>query len=158
MVVIMSTKNLTNSPPTKQQIEKDMKKYYATGTPMKQFKRIDEISSYNNNYYIGFDKDLLFAKSNDDNETIWFRMENYSFKLIGYSYTSEGEILEETNVIRSQQKVTPQTYSKTNEITMKEHVKCRFATCKYYVERSPTDISVGSYYCDNHKPSVIFNQ
>ena len=78
-----------------------MKKYYATGTPMKQFKRIDEISSYNNNYYIGFDKDLLFAKSNDDNETIWFRMENYSFKLIGYSYTSEGEILEETNVIRS---------------------------------------------------------
>jgi hypothetical protein len=42
---------------------------YPNGLQMEQFKRIEEISHYNHNYYVGFDHDLLLAKSDDDNTT-----------------------------------------------------------------------------------------
>ena len=65
---------------------------YTNGLNMEQFKRIDEISHYNNNFYIGFDKDLLFGKSDDDNTTEWWLIENKTFIYLGESYC-EDEIL-----------------------------------------------------------------
>lgn len=56
---------------------------------------IGAISWYNNNYYVGFKRDnrpandLLFAKSDDDNTTEIYVVENGMFKHIGYCYTSE---------------------------------------------------------------------
>ena len=66
---------------------------YTQGLQMNQFKLIDKISSYNYNYYIGFDKDLLFALSDDDNTTEWWVISNLTFHYLGESYTSEGDLL-----------------------------------------------------------------
>lgn len=66
---------------------------YKNGLDTKQFKHIPEISVYNNNYYIGFNNDLLFAKSDDDNTTEWFIVENEEFYYLGESYVNDGEIL-----------------------------------------------------------------
>jgi len=69
------------------------KKQYKDGLQMGQFKRIEEISSYNYNYYVGFENDLLFAKSDDDNTTEWWLISSGSFYYLGESYTTEDEIL-----------------------------------------------------------------
>jgi hypothetical protein len=66
---------------------------YTNGLQMEQFKHIEQISSYNNNYFIGFDKDLLFAKSDDDNTTEWYLVKNKSFQYLGDSYEGENNIL-----------------------------------------------------------------
>ena len=66
---------------------------YVDGIKMIEFTRIDNISHYNNNYYIGFNKDLLFAESDDDNTTEWYLVNNKCFHYLGESYTSNGEIL-----------------------------------------------------------------
>jgi len=68
-------------------------KKYIEGTKMNQFKRIPKISAYNWNYYVGFGKDLLFGKSDDDNTTEWWIIVGSSSKHIGYSLTTEGEVL-----------------------------------------------------------------
>lgn len=60
---------------------------------MNQFKHIPEISCYNNNYYIGNDKDLLFGKSDDDNTTEWWLIEGDYKHYLGESYCSEGDKL-----------------------------------------------------------------
>lgn len=64
---------------------------------MQQFKRIDEISSYNYNYYIWFEKDLLFWESDDDNTTEWYLVWNKQFHYLWESYTSEKELLHRHN-------------------------------------------------------------
>ncbi len=68
---------------------------------MEQFERISEISGYNTNYYVGFDGDLLYGESDDDNETEWFLVRNKNFQLIGYSYTSNHEKLVITDEMRT---------------------------------------------------------
>ena len=66
---------------------------YTEGLQMNQFKNIKEISRYNYNYYIGFEKDLLFGKSDDDNTTEWWIIANGNFHYLGESYCSEDELL-----------------------------------------------------------------
>jgi hypothetical protein len=60
---------------------------------MEQFKQIADISHYNYNYYVGFDKDLLFGKSDDDNTTEWWLISSGAFLYLGESYCSENELL-----------------------------------------------------------------
>ena len=67
---------------------------YTENLNMDDFKLIPEISSYNNNYYIGLNGDLLFGKSDDDDETEWYIVEYDKFILLGYSYCSGGELLQ----------------------------------------------------------------
>lgn len=66
---------------------------YPDGLQMEQFKRIEEISHYNYNYYVGFDQDLLLAKSDDDDTTEWFLAHNETFQYLGESRCSRGELL-----------------------------------------------------------------
>lgn len=48
-------------------------KQYYDGLNMDQFKRVDDISYYNYNYYIGLDPyDLLLGVSDDDRTTEWY--------------------------------------------------------------------------------------
>jgi len=68
-------------------------KAYTEGLDMKQFKHIPSISVYNQNYYNGFNKDLLFASSDDDDTTEWFLVEYTEFRYLGNSYTSQNDIL-----------------------------------------------------------------
>ena len=70
-----------------------MKTEYTEKTDMKQFKNISDVSFYNWNYYVGFNKDILFGKSDDDNTTEWWIIAGASSKHLGYSLTSEGDIL-----------------------------------------------------------------
>lgn len=69
------------------------KSAYANGLIMTDFKHIPQISCYNNNYYNGFGRDLLFGESDDDNITEWFLVENQGFTFLGESYTSDGDKL-----------------------------------------------------------------
>jgi len=64
---------------------------YITGIDMRQFKHIPEISEYNHNYYIGFDKDLLFGRSDDDNTTEWWLISGIESAYLGESYCNENE-------------------------------------------------------------------
>jgi len=66
---------------------------YTEGLQMEQFKSIEEISHYNHNYYIGFDKDLLFGKSDDDDTTEWWIVFNGQFHYLGESYITENDTL-----------------------------------------------------------------
>lgn len=50
------------------------KEKYISGLDMEQFKHLPEISHYNSNYYLGFDKDLLYGKSDEWQPYNW----NYS--------------------------------------------------------------------------------
>lgn len=59
---------------------------YPDGLDMKQFSRIHEISSYLFNYYIGYDGDLLFGKSDDDNTTEWYLLQGSKSYYLGESY------------------------------------------------------------------------
>jgi len=66
---------------------------YTEGMEMSQFERVDKISVYNSNYYIGIKGDLLYALSDDDNTTEWWVISDLEFIYIGESYTTGGEIL-----------------------------------------------------------------
>lgn len=66
---------------------------YIEGMSMDNFKRIDDISKYNNNYYIGFDGALLFAHSDDDDTTEWWLLRGTDKLLVGYSHTSQSDKL-----------------------------------------------------------------
>jgi len=66
---------------------------YTEGIPMDQFTLLKEVSVYNHNYYNGYNWDLLFAKSDDDNTTEWYLINGETCAYIGYSLASEGEIL-----------------------------------------------------------------
>jgi hypothetical protein len=64
------------------------------GVEVRTLKRIEGISFYNNNYYEGLEKfcgvkDLLYAKSDDEDSTIWYLVtENghvpFGYSMIGY--------------------------------------------------------------------------
>lgn len=45
---------------------------YPAGTILTNYKRIDEISRYNFNYYNGIETDLLLGISDDDVGTDWY--------------------------------------------------------------------------------------
>lgn len=60
---------------------------------MEQFKRIPEVSSYNHNFHIWLDWELLFAHSDDDGTTEWFIVGNRSYYQIGFSFCSNDEKL-----------------------------------------------------------------
>lgn len=68
---------------------------YPDGMEMNQFesRRIDEVSAYNSNYYMGLKNTILYAKSDDDNMTEWFLHFEDECVFLGESYTSEGDIL-----------------------------------------------------------------
>lgn len=71
-----------------------MKEKYKENLDMEQFKIIKEISSYNHNYYIGFDKDLLFCKSNElDDTDEWWLIKGKQSYLLGYSYSSNNKLI-----------------------------------------------------------------
>lgn len=68
---------------------------YIEGTKMDQFRHIPEISNYNSNYYLGFDKDLLFAEANDDRETVWHIIDGIDPEIfLGWSYVDKDEKLQ----------------------------------------------------------------
>ena len=50
----------------------DVHQRYPEGCDMDQFKHIPEISFYDHNYYVGFDSNLLYGHSDDDNTTEWY--------------------------------------------------------------------------------------
>lgn len=65
---------------------------YENGTNIEQFEHIPQISQYNHNYYKGFDNDLLYAESDDDQTTEWYLVNKkggMDFKFIGVSYDGE---------------------------------------------------------------------
>ena len=66
---------------------------YIEGLPMDQFTPLEEISWYNFNYFVGLDRDLLFAKSDDDNVTEWWLINGHESIYLGESYCSENDIL-----------------------------------------------------------------
>jgi len=68
---------------------------YPKGTEMAKLKHLPEISGYNENFYVGLNKDLIYGASDDDNFTEWYLVDppfNQS-TYFGYSYTSEGNRL-----------------------------------------------------------------
>ena len=72
--------------------DKELERY--AGKSPKDFEHILEMSSYNHNYYKGFDGDILYANSDDDNYTDWYLVmddEVKSKREFGYSFTSEGD-------------------------------------------------------------------
>jgi hypothetical protein len=66
---------------------------YPDGLQMKQFKWVAG-NKYSHNYYLGFDNDLLLAESDDDDTTEWFLAHNETFRYLGESKCSRGELLE----------------------------------------------------------------
>jgi hypothetical protein len=79
-----------NTNQNKNKMEKDK---YVEGLRMGEFERIRGISSYNYNYYIGFDKDLLFGQSDDDYTTEWWIIYNGQFHYLGESYVHQDDLL-----------------------------------------------------------------
>jgi hypothetical protein len=69
---------------------------YPNGLQMTQFfsQWLEQISEFQHNYYVGFGKDLLLAKSDDDDTTEWFLAHNETFRYLGESKCSRGELLE----------------------------------------------------------------
>ncbi|WP_395762367.1 hypothetical protein ACH34C_07120 [Elizabethkingia anophelis] len=70
-----------------------MKENYPEGTDMLQFKHLEDISHYNYNYFVGFNSDLLFAESDDDNTTEWYLVRDTNFIKLGLSYCSQEDKL-----------------------------------------------------------------
>jgi hypothetical protein len=66
---------------------------YVIGLEMGQFKHLPEISHYNSNYYVGFGKDLLYGKSDDDNTTEWWIIDKGEPIYLGESYCTENNLL-----------------------------------------------------------------
>lgn len=68
---------------------------YIEGTDMEKFEHVPQISFYNHNYYKGFDNDLLFADSDDDNTTEWYLVNKggmLNFTYIGVSFCDKEEL------------------------------------------------------------------
>lgn len=69
------------------------------GISLKKLHRIEGISYYNNNYYIGFKRegkcasDLLYVKSDDDNTSEIYHIKGDMPIHIGYCYTSENDMI-----------------------------------------------------------------
>ena len=69
---------------------------YTEGLEMNQFDHIPQISQYNHNYYKGFDNDLLYAESDDDQTTEWYLVNKSGardFKFIGVSFNDSETLI-----------------------------------------------------------------
>ncbi len=66
---------------------------YPNNMDMRKLTRINEISSYNNNYYTNVDGDLLYGHSDDDDTTEWYLVKNMHFLYLGESYVSNRDLL-----------------------------------------------------------------
>jgi len=66
---------------------------YKDGLALDTLNHIKELSVYNTNYYLGFDNDLIYAESDDDNTTEWYLIKNKEFLYLGESYATEGDLL-----------------------------------------------------------------
>ena len=73
---------------------KDRLEKYKDGLIMIGLTKFPEVSHYNHNYFLGFNSDLLFAKSDDDETTYWYLVAGSESFFIGHSYTSSGDKLE----------------------------------------------------------------
>lgn len=62
---------------------------YKSGIKLSDFEHLSAISSYNHNFYKGYDKDVLLCVSDDDNTTDWFLLVDKEFVYIGDSFASE---------------------------------------------------------------------
>lgn len=72
---------------------------YTDGLEMEQFQHLSQISKYNSNYYVGFNNDLLYAKSDDDYTTVWYLIVEENTPLcLGSSYDNDKEILHNNNL------------------------------------------------------------
>ena len=79
-------------------MDEHFKKKYGVydGIDTSTFKHIPEISFNNHNYFVGFKRgnsvthDLLFAHSDDDNQTDWYIINGNSVRYIGYEFTDKG--------------------------------------------------------------------
>ena len=67
---------------------------YTDGMKMDKLKHLPDISCYNNNYYVGHGKDLLFAQSDDDDMTHWYLISGTESLFVGHSFIRNGEKLE----------------------------------------------------------------
>jgi len=67
-----------------------MEREYKEGLYMDDFVHIRKISCYNNNYYVGFGRDLLFGKSNDDTLTEWWLINGETSTYLGESHDNDG--------------------------------------------------------------------
>jgi hypothetical protein len=65
---------------------------YKSGIKLSDFEHLSMISSYNHNFYRGYDKDVLLCVSDDDNTTDWFLLVGKQFVYIGDSFTHEGDV------------------------------------------------------------------
>lgn len=63
---------------------------YTEGFSFTYVHHMPEVSSYNHNFYTN-NKDLLFAKSDDDNTTEWYLVTGKDYGYLGYSYTYESD-------------------------------------------------------------------
>ena len=73
---------------------KDRLERYKDGMELYSFRKFSEVSFYNGNYFLGFDSDLLFVKSDDDDTSYWYLLAGSDSFFIGHSYTSNGDKLE----------------------------------------------------------------
>ena len=82
------------------QIEKERAARYI-GKTAADFVHLEDISYYCHNYYKGYDGDILYAESDDDNYTAWYFCDKDDIKneakhlQFGESFTSSGDIIEE---------------------------------------------------------------
>jgi hypothetical protein len=65
---------------------------YQEGTDLTKFERIEKASSYNHNYYFGYDGDILYALSDDDNTTEWYLIQGERQPIyLGVSHVSQDD-------------------------------------------------------------------
>ena len=78
----------------------EIHKKYFNGLDMNQFCIIPDISSYNHNYYVGFNSNLLYAHSDDDDTTEWYLVHgDREPEYLGVSYTSNhNKLIHEGNL------------------------------------------------------------
>lgn len=76
-----------------------LKKHYEGKRAEDVLQLIPEVSSYLHNYYIGLhregktDRDLVYAKSDDDNTTAYYLLSGKDCVLFGESFSSGGNVI-----------------------------------------------------------------
>lgn len=74
--------------------DREIHKQYYAGLDMEQFKIIPEVSYYNHNYHVGFNGQLLYAHSDDDNTTEWYLVHgDREPEYLGLSFVSDHDKL-----------------------------------------------------------------
>ena len=76
----------------------NFEKYF--GKTPEDFEHLEALSYYNHNYYKGFDGDILYAESDDDNYTAWYLCDSNNikdkslYKMFSESFTSNGDVIQ----------------------------------------------------------------